>query len=106
MLISSAAYFDVCGCGRHGRIVTATGESSVVFCSKEVAHATLNAAIKEGRIAADEQLIVSSQIDGSLLAEEEYDANIDARIKAEIINAVHEIWLERAGELPQPEYVN
>jgi hypothetical protein len=110
MLIRSAAYFEVCGCEHHGRIVTATGEHSIVFCSKKAAHEALSVAVKENTVAADERLIVSSQIDASSLAEEECDVSIDTQIKTETINAIHEtiheMWLEKARELPQSRYVD
>jgi hypothetical protein len=106
MLISSAAYFSVCKCGRHGWIITATGECSIAFCSKEMARDALSVAVKKNEIAADEQLIVSSQINDSPLAEEERDAAIGTRIKTEIINTVHEMRMKEAIELSQSEYVN
>lgn len=103
-IISSAAHLDLCGCGRHGRIITATGESSIIFCSKERACEVLTEAVKENKIAADEKLIVSSQIDGSSLAEEECDASIGTRIRTETFNALHEMWMEEVGNAPQPKY--
>jgi hypothetical protein len=106
MIISSAAYLDICGCGHHGRIITATGEYSIVFCSKEKGHDALTVAVKEGKIAADERLVVSEQIDRSPLAEEECEATIDTLIKTDALNAIHEMWVEKASKTAQEGYVN
>ena len=107
MLINSAAHLRICpACGLHGKIVTATGESSIMFCSKEVAREALSAAAREGKIADDERLVVLSQIDESLLAEEECNATAQARTKTDFINALYEACLGEVEALPHSTYVN
>ena len=86
LLISSAAHFAVCGCGKHGRLVTASGEESEELCSKEKARLALDEGIAAGKISAAEKGEALRQINVSSIANREVDATAIAHLGAALVD--------------------
>jgi hypothetical protein len=106
MLINSAAHFAVCACGGHGKLVTATGQESIQFCSKEKARQALDDAVGKGIIADYEVGEALRQINTSSLAEQDKDANLIAHITTDILNTSDAMWMDQTEELPHLKYKN
>jgi len=67
LVIESAAYFQLCDCGEHGRIVTASGFLGLEVCSRDEALLSLARCLKVGIVASDEMFEVGEQIGSSSL---------------------------------------
>lgn len=64
MTIRIAAYLQMCEHdGEHGRFVLSTGESSMEFCSKEVARQVLNDLWREEKITKEEKTFLGDCLD-------------------------------------------
>lgn len=106
MIIRSAAHFNICACGEHGRLVTADGEESREFCSKEIARRAFDEAVKNGRIAEYETGEVLRQLNASSLTENQEDVPVAALTKTAATNILHDICLEQVENLPSSKYLN
>jgi len=111
MLINSAAHFKVCACGRHGKLITATGQQSAEVCSKVDARRALDEGVPKGTIASFEVGETLRQINASNVAEREREVTLIDHLVVEVFNAdlegkdQFELWPERKQE-PPPKYVN
>lgn len=89
-----SAKFEVCSCGKHGRIFLEDGERSEEVCSKE--HAFYIA--RKARITDEEVQKIMQEIKDSALVEEAEVADVQLVFKAEIFRDVYlrtalkEVW--------------
>jgi len=107
-MLFKAAYFDICQCGKHGRLVFANDETSGEFGSKEKAREALNLNVARGVVSKFEYGEALRQINQSSLAEREGDVGLLTHIALDITRLAEELGEEgeEADEPPHAKYVN
>jgi len=113
MIIGSAAHFLPCACKRHGKLVTANGESSHRLYSKEEARKALDDGVRKGTVTKIEIKEALRQINESELPEREDGITLIERLRDELSERIDSLVQEpdedpeeEDGLPPPPEYIN
>ena len=86
MIIGSAAYFKVCKCGGHGRIIAADGTWGPECASKEAALCSVEAGCRSNMITELEVPELMHMIENSELPAKDDGANFMGKMWTELIN--------------------
>ena len=101
-LVVSSAWFDLCNCGGHGRIVLSDGSKSDEFCSKQSGTQIVQNLHSEGKLTRHEVLFLKGEINKSRLPKETYQSDFRSYATTEIFN---EHRNSKKGPTPNSKYV-